>query len=82
MNGIEYKNAEADFSKCAEATVSIENMTSNRSDNFQQADVKCAEQWNAAGKDGKTDWTANGVRECVGKTSAHGMSDAIRIQWT
>lgn len=63
MNGIEYKNAEADFSKCAEATVSIENMTSNRSDNFQQADVKCAEQWNAAGKGGKTDWTANGVRE-------------------
>ena len=68
LDGIEYKNAEPDFSKCSEATVQIDNMTENRHDyqdasgkmqegNFSQADKKCAELWNKQGKDNKTDWS-------------------------
>ena len=75
MDGINYKDGEPDFSKCAEATVVIEHMTENRDNpyldadgnrqesNFFQADVKCAEQWNAGQKDGRSDWTAAEVRD-------------------
>lgn len=74
IDGIEYKNAEPDFSKCAEATVEISNMTENRLDyydndgnlkhgNFSQADLKCSEQWNASQRDGRTDWKPEDVRE-------------------
>lgn len=72
QDGIEYKNAEPNFSKCAEATVEIDNMTENRYDyyeadgtlqqgNFSQADVKCSEKWNSEAKNGRTDWTAREV---------------------
>ena len=68
VEGIMYKNGEPIFSKCAEATVTIDNMTENRKDyrntdgdmqkgNFSQADIKCAELWNKEKKDGRTDWT-------------------------
>ncbi len=74
QNGVEYNYAEPDFSKSAEATVEIDNMTEHRPDyvdadgnnqfgNFSQADAKCAEQWNASNKDGKSDWTAMDVRD-------------------
>lgn len=74
LDGIEYKNAEPDFSKCAEATVEIDHMTENRYDyegidgawqqgNFTQADIKCAEKWNSEAKDGRTDWDARSVYE-------------------
>lgn len=73
-DGIEYKNAEPDFSECSEATVKINNMTENRFDyvdsdgnlqagNFSQADRKCAEQWNSQEKDGKNDWTARDIAD-------------------
>lgn len=67
IEGIEYKNGIPDFSPCSESTVEIENMTDNRSgppvegSNFQQCDQKCAEQWNAQARDGRTDWTARDV---------------------
>lgn len=61
MDGIEYKDGIPDFSKCSEATVEIDNMSSNRNKNFEQCDEKCAEQWNAEARDGKTDWTARDV---------------------
>lgn len=74
IDGIEYIDAEPDFSKCAEATVEIDDMTEHRDDyydnsgnrqlgNFSQADAKCAEQWNASQKDGRSDWTAVDVRD-------------------
>lgn len=74
LDGIEYKNAEPDFSKCAEATVRIDDMTQHRDDfwgndgtlkqgNFTQADIKCSEKWNAEAKDGKTDWSARDVND-------------------
>lgn len=62
QEGIRYKNGEPDFSKCAEATVKIDNMTENRPNNFRQADTKCAEQWNTSKKDGRSDWTRSDVR--------------------
>ena len=72
QDGIEYKDAEPDFSKCAEATVEIDNMTESRENyreadgttregNFTQADIKCAEKWSLEGKDGKNEWTAREV---------------------
>ena len=63
LEGIEYNDAEPDFSKCSEATVEIDSMTEDRPNNFAQADKKCAEQWNKEGKDGRTDWTSVEVRE-------------------
>ena len=71
VDGIEYKGGKADFSKVSYVTVEIENMTENRADyrknsdwrpgNFSQADAKAAEQWNAEGKDGRTNWTDKDV---------------------
>lgn len=67
VEGIEYQDGIPDFSPCAESTVEIDNMTDNRSgppvegSNFQQCDQKCAEQWNAQARDGRTDWTARDV---------------------
>ena len=61
MDGVDYKDGIPDFSKCSEATVEIDDMSSNRNKNFEQCDEKCAEQWNAEARDGKTDWTARDV---------------------
>lgn len=63
MDGVEYINHEPDFSKCAEATVRIDNMTDIRARNFEQADIRCAEKWNAEQKNGKTDWDKYSVSE-------------------
>lgn len=74
QDGIRYINGEPDFSKCSEAIVTIGNMTENRDDyigadgeiklgNFSQANIKCAEKWNAEAKDGKSDWTARDVEK-------------------
>ena len=72
QDGIRFINGEPDFSKCSEATVTIDNMTENRSDyigvdgtklqgNFTQASIKCAEKWNEEARDGKSDWIARDV---------------------
>lgn len=73
LSGVEYINAEPDFSKCSEATVEIPNMTENRQPyvdengevqqgNFSQADQALSDQWNAERKDGRSDWTAKDVK--------------------
>ena len=63
LDGIEYKNAEPDFSKCSEATVRIDDMTQDRVKNFEQADEKCSEKWNAEAKGGRNDWTDRLVQD-------------------
>jgi len=63
QDGIDYTDGEPDFSKVSEATVQIEDMTSNRAYNFKQANEICAKQWNASAKDGRTDWTPRMVEE-------------------
>lgn len=71
--GIEYKNAEPDFSKCAVASVEIPHMTENRyvnyydsngvlrPGNFAQANEVCAKHWNDQNFCGKDSWTAREV---------------------
>lgn len=63
MDGVTYENGIPDFSDCSESTVEIDNMTENRAENFKQCDTKCAEQWNKEGRDGRTNWTPNDVKE-------------------
>ncbi|MCC8046450.1 MAG: HNH endonuclease [Clostridiales bacterium] len=63
LESIPYKDGIPDFSKVSEATVEIDEMSENRSENFKQCDEKCAEQWNKEAKDGKNDWTARDVKE-------------------
>lgn len=62
LDGISYKDGRPDFSPVSCEDVSI-NMTSDRPSNFQKADIQCAEQWNAQGFEGKSDWTARDVKE-------------------
>lgn len=93
MDGVEYESAEPDFSKCCEAEVKIDKMNENRENyidengeyqlgNFAQADTKCAEQWNAASRDGKDDWTAADVRDWrrENKYSWHECCDTSTMQ--
>lgn len=64
LDGITYKDAEPDFSKCSEATVTIDHMTDDRMENnFPKADANCAEQWNIEKKDGRINWDAADVRD-------------------
>lgn len=44
IDGIEFKDGEPDFSKISEGTVEIGSFSDNRSDNFDLADKKLAEQ--------------------------------------
>lgn len=62
VNNISYKDGIPDFSVCSESTVKIDNMTEMRSENFKQCDDKCAREWNASGRDGRTDWSAAEVK--------------------
>ena len=80
LDGIDYKDGIPDFSKCAETAVQIDNMSDRRygqGGNFEQCDSKCAEKWNHAAKDGKTDWTARDVEEWrkANKYSWHERND-------
>lgn len=66
LDGIDYRDGFADFSKAADATVKIDHMSDRRlgsGGNFDQAREKLAEQWNKTGKDGKSDWTKDDVRQ-------------------
>lgn len=93
MDGVEYESAEPDFAECCEAQVKIDNMTENRENyidesgnyqfgNFAQADTKCAEFWNATGRDGKDNWTAADVRDWrrENKCSWHECCDTSTMQ--
>lgn len=63
QESIPYEDAVPDFSKVAETTVEIDDMTENRADNFRQCDEKCAEKWNQEERGGRRDWTAREVKE-------------------
>lgn len=74
IDGIEYKNACADFSPLAEETVEIPNMTNDRygnGGNFEQAYTALADKFNANMKDGKTDWTARDAKDWAKNPSNH-----------
>jgi len=61
--GIDFNDGEPDFTPVAEGSVTIEDFTTQRDDNFAQADEKLAKQWNEEKKDGKDDWTAEDVKK-------------------
>ncbi|XDZ50301.1 HNH endonuclease [Neisseriaceae bacterium CLB008] len=60
---IVFKDGYPDFSTVMESEVKIDDFTTDRRINFNQADTKQAEQWNAEGKDGKTDWSPGDVSQ-------------------
>lgn len=62
IDGIEFKDGEPDFTPIAEASVEIEDFTTQRDSNFRQADELLAQEWNRQKKDGKSDWTAEDVK--------------------
>ena len=61
IDGIEFKDGEPDFSPIAEETIEIDDFTTDRTDNFSQADQKLADKWNSETKDGRNDWTAQDI---------------------
>ena len=64
QDGIDFKNGVADFSKVSEQTVEIDGMTIDRlKNNFPKADAKCAEAWNKEMRDGRSNWTADQVKQ-------------------
>lgn len=63
LENIKYKDGNPDFSRCSETTLKIDDMTSNRINNFRQADIKCADIWNSQKRDGRIDWTPQDIKE-------------------
>lgn len=63
IDGIEYKDGYPDFSPVSETDVEIDNFSVDRQKNFVQADEKLAAQWSEESKDGKTNWTAQDIRQ-------------------
>ena len=64
QDGIDFKNGVADFSKVSEQTVEIDGMNIDRlGNNFPKADAKCAEAWNKEMRDGRSNWTADQVKQ-------------------
>lgn len=61
--GVEYINGMPDFSPFAKSEVKIENMTSERYNNFSQADKLCADKWNEIAMNNKTDWCARDIAD-------------------
>lgn len=73
-DGVIYQDAVPDFSPFSEAMVEIDHMSpvrQGRGGNFEQADQKCAVQWNQEGRDGRTDWTA---RDAADYRRTNGLS--------
>lgn len=61
LKGIEFKNGYPIFSKVAVESVNISKMTADRECNYKQAYSALADRWNAAAKDGRTDWKPTDV---------------------
>jgi len=63
IDGIEFKNGEPDFTSISKDSVEIEDFTTDRDDNFYQADQNLAQQWNHENKNGKNDWLISDIRK-------------------
>lgn len=62
IDGVEYYDGNPNFKPCSESTVEISDMTSDRSCNFRQADIKCSEKWNEELREGRNDWSSREVK--------------------
>ena len=63
IDGIEFKEGEPNFTPVAKENVEIGDFTTQRIDNFAQADAKLAQQWNEEKRDGKDNWTADDIKK-------------------
>ena len=63
IDGIVFKEGEPDFSTLSKGTVTIEDFTTQRDDNFYQADQNLANQWNQENKSEKNDWSISDIRK-------------------
>lgn len=62
IDGIEFKDGEPDFTPVSKGSVEINDFTTEREDNFFQADQNLAQQWNQENKNGKNDWSISDIR--------------------
>ena len=63
IDGIEFKDGEPDFTPISQGNVKIKDFTTNRDDNFYQADQILAQQWSQENKNGKNDWSISDIRK-------------------
>jgi hypothetical protein len=63
IDGIEFKDGEPDFTPISQGSVEIEDFTTNRDDNFYQADQNLAQQRSQENKNGKNDWSISDIRK-------------------
>ena len=61
--GVDYVNGMPDFSPFTKTEVKIEDMSSERYNNFSQADELCADKWNEMAMDNRTDWTPRDIAD-------------------
>jgi len=60
-DSITFNEGYPEFSHFSQAEVSIKEFSTNRIENFAQADKKLAQQWTEDGRDGRA-WTTNDIR--------------------
>jgi len=63
IDGIDFKDGEPDFTPVSDGSVEIKDFTTDRDDNFYQADQNLAQQWNKENKNGKNDWSISDIRK-------------------
>jgi len=62
IDGIEFKNGEPDFTPISEGTVTIDDFSIQRDENFYQADENLAKVWNKENRDDKN-WTPSDIKQ-------------------
>lgn len=80
---VSYDDGVPDFSPFSKETVKIDEMTSDRGVNRQNAYKAVADKWNEEAKDNRTDWTSTDVRQWKQdeKVDFHECSDLKTIQF-
>ncbi len=63
IDGIEFKDGEPDFKAISKGSVEINDFTTQRDDNFYQADQNLANQWNQESTTGKSNWSISDVKQ-------------------
>lgn len=82
LTKVTYKNCVPDFSPYQKAQVEIADMSDNRPRNYKQADEALAKLWTSIKHNGKSEWTAAGVKQyrTDNKLSWHEMSNMEYMQ--
>jgi len=77
IDGIEFNHGEPDFTPVSEGKVVIDDFSTQRDNNFRQADELMAKEWSKEGKNGRGDWGAEDIKKYrkETKTTWHERSD-------